>query len=311
MAANAGADAVKFQTFTADGLYSKQTPMIGYLKEKGLLREGETVHDLIGRISLPWQWHDRLIEHCRSRGITFLSTPFEEAAVEELERAGVSAYKIASFEIGHLPLLRLVGQTKKPVILSTGMAGLGDIERALETLYASGCRSVAILHCAIGYPPRFEDLNLRAMQTIRTAFGCPVGFSDHTLGQTAPVAAVALGAAVIEKHFTLDRSLPGPDHPFSTEPDELARMIRAIRDCEKALGSSVKWRTEAEEELYRKARRSLVARVDIARGTVIQADMLAVKRPGTGVPPHMIDWIVGRPARRDVAADEVITPDVV
>jgi len=310
-AAAAGADAVKFQTFSADGLYSRNTPMIGYLKEQGLVRSGETVHDLMDRIAMPWQWHRRLIEHCGERGITFLSTPFEEAAVEELERVAVAAYKVASFEIGHLPLLRLIGQTGKPVILSTGMAGLGDIERALETLQAAGCRQVALLHCAIGYPPSFQDLHLRALQTLQQAFGCPVGFSDHSTGLTAPVAAVALGAALIEKHFTLDRSRPGPDHHFSLEPGELRQMVQAVRDCQVALGSGVKYRTAAEEELYRKARRSLVARVAIPRGQIIEADMLAVKRPGTGVPPHLSDWIVGRPARRDIAADEVIMPNMV
>lgn len=311
VAVSAGADAVKFQTFSPDGLYSRHTPMIGYLQEKGLLGEGETVHDLVGRISMPWQWHEQLARYCRERSITFLSTPFEEAAVDELERVGVAAYKVASFEIGHLPLLRLIGQTGKPVLLSTGMAGLGDIERALETLQAAGCRELALLHCAIGYPPRFEDVHLRALDTLRRAFGCPVGFSDHTMGSTVPVAAVALGADVIEKHFTLDRTLPGPDHPFSMEPEQLRQMVADIRNCQQALGRSLKWRTDAEEELYRKARRSLVARVPIARGTVIQAEMLAVKRPGTGVPPHLSDWIIGRPARRDIAVDEVIQADMV
>lgn len=310
VAAEAGADAVKFQTFTADGLYSRKTPDIGYLKDKGLIRPGESVHELVDRIAMPWDWHQALVDHCRRREVDFLSTPFEERAVDLLQQVDVPAFKVASFEIGHLPLLEKIGQTAKPVILSSGMASLGDIELALETLYRAGTRQVALLHCAVGYPPRFEDLNLRAIETLRMAFGCPVGFSDHSLGHTSDVVAIALGACIIEKHFTLDRKLTGPDHPFSLEPKELQAMIGAIREAQAALGSTTKKRSSAEDELYTKARRSLVAAVRIPAGARIERDMLTVKRPGTGVPPSMIDWVVGRTARKDIEADDVIQADM-
>ena len=229
VAAEAGADAVKFQTYTAEGLYSRHTPTMTYLKDQGMVGERDSVWGLINRVALPWEWHQELAEHARDLGITFLSTPFEEAAVDVLEGIGVPAYKIASYEVTHLPLLERVARTGKPVFLSTGMAALGDIERALDTLGEAGCREVLLMHCAVNYPARFENLNLRAISTLISAFQVPVGWSDHTLGWTADVVAVALGACAVEKHFTLDRSHPGPDHPFALNPPELASMARAAQ----------------------------------------------------------------------------------
>lgn len=311
VAAEAGADAVKFQTYSAEELYSRRTPTMTYLRRAGLVRDGETVWDLIKRIELPREWHADLAAYCREKKIQFLSTPFDLRAVDDLEAVGCPAYKIASYELLHVPLLRRVARTGKPIILSTGMASLGDIEAAIATIEAAGNSQIVLLHCAINYPARLEDVNLRAMTTMRQAFQRPVGFSDHTSGITADIVAVALGACAIEKHYTLDRKLPGPDHPFAIEPDELAAMVRGIRECEAVLGSPIKGRTAAEEEMYRLGRRSLVAARAIPRGTRITEDMIAVKRPGFGISPLFMDVIVGRTAQRDIEEDEVLTWELV
>src|SRR5579862_6243692 len=232
VAAEAGADAVKFQTYTAEGLYSRHTPDISYLKEKGLVSDRESVWELIKRVEIPWEWHAELAAHAAGHGIAFFSTPFEEAALDVLESVNVPAYKIASYEVNHLPLIERVARTGKPVLISTGMASLGDIERALDTAAAAGARDLMVMHCAVNYPPRFEHLNLRAITTMRDAFQVPIGWSDHTPGHTADVVAVTLGACAVEKHFTLSRNQNGPDHPFALEPGELKSMVTAIREAE-------------------------------------------------------------------------------
>lgn len=319
VAVEAGADAVKFQTYSAEKIYSKKTPKMSYLKKacprlrsgKGLAKEDESVYDLIKRIEIPRKWHKDLADYCAGKGVVFLSTPFDLQAVDELEEVGMLAYKIASFEITHLPLLEHAARTGKPLILSTGMADLSDIEAALEVIYRQGNQNVGLLHCAINYPPKYEDLNLRAMETMRQAFQVPVGFSDHTLGIISAIAAVALGASVIEKHYTLDRKLPGPDHPFALEPDELKAMVQAIRDTEAALGSPIKKHTEAEEEMYRLGRRSLVAACNIPKGTTITREMIEVKRPGYGIPTKMLDVVVGRKAQVDIEEDDILTWEMV
>ncbi|MFH1202761.1 MAG: N-acetylneuraminate synthase [Candidatus Omnitrophota bacterium] len=303
----AGADAVKFQTFSAENLYSAKTPVMSYLRKKRLIKKGETVYDLFKKVELPRDWHGLLFEYCRKKGIIFLSTPFDIEAVDLLEDVGVQAYKIASFEITHLPLLEHTAGKKKPIILSTGMADLKDIETALKTIYKQANHDVILLHCAINYPPEYADLNLRAIQTMRRKFNLPVGFSDHTLGITADIAAVSLGACVIEKHFTLNRKLPGLDHPFALEPEELKAMVVAIRDTEASLGSRVKSHTKAEEELYRLARRSLVAACDIRRGEIITNSMIAVKRPGYGIHPKMANEVIGRVTKTNIEKDDILT----
>jgi len=308
-AAAAGADAVKFQTYTAEGLYSRRTPDMRYLKDQGLVGEHESVFDLIKRIEMPWEWHADLARHAAEAGITFFSTPFDESAVDLLEEVGVPAYKIASYEVNHLPLIERAARTGKPLLVSTGMASLGDIERALDTANAAGGQDVLLMHCAINYPPRFDDLNLRAISTLAASFRVPIGWSDHTMGHTADVVAVTLGACAVEKHFTLSRDQPGPDHPFALEPDELRDMVRAIRDTEVALGSSVKRVTDAEAEMYRLGRRSLVAARSIPAGGELTRDDLAVKRPGFGIPVHAIDEVVGRHAAHDLDFDQVLTWD--
>lgn len=309
VAAEAAADAVKFQTYTAEGLYARSTPTMTYLEEDSLLRERESVWELIKRVEMPWEWHDELAAHASDVGIHFLSTPFEEAAVDELERVGVPAYKIASYEVNHLPLIEHVAATGKPVLISTAMASLGDIERALEVVAAAGGHEVLVMHCAVNYPPRFEDLNLRAIETLAQAFQIPVGWSDHTLGHTADVVAVALGACAIEKHFTLDRDQDGPDHGFALEPRELGDMVKAIRESEASLGTPIKHATDAEAELFRLGRRSLVAARAVPAGEHITREDIAVKRPGYGIAVDLIDVVVGRRAARDVDFDQVLTWD--
>jgi sialic acid synthase SpsE len=306
VAVEAGADAVKFQTYTAEGLYSRQTPDMRYLKEKGLLDNRESVWELIKRVEIPWEWHEELARHAASCGITFFSTPFEEAAVDVLESVGVPAYKMASYEVNHYPLIERVARTGKPVLISTGMASLGDIERALDAAAAAGAHDLMVMHCAVNYPPRFADLNLRAITTMRSAFGIPVGWSDHTPGHTADVVAVTLGACAIEKHFTLSRDQPGPDHPFALEPSELAAMVGAIRETEEALGSSVKRVTDAEADLFRLGRRSIVAARDVPAGGELTLADLAIKRPGFGIPVDALDQVVGRHVVRDVVGDQVL-----
>ena len=310
VAKEARADAVKFQTYSAEKLYSRKTPTMEYLEKDKLVKKDESVWDLIKKIEMPREWHKPLADYCKQKELIFLSTPFDLEAVDELEEF-VLAYKIASFEITHLPLLEYVAKKKKPIILSTGMADLSDIEVALDTIYKQGNRDVILLHCAVGYPPKYEDINLKAMQTMRQAFQLPVGFSDHTLGITSDIAAVALGACMVEKHFTISRKLKGPDHPFALEPDELKDMVQAIRNTETSLGSPIKKHTEAEEEMYKLGRRSLVATCNIPKGTKITKKMLDVKRPGYGIHPKMMNVVVGRVARVDIEEDDILTWEMV
>lgn len=307
VASEAGADAVKFQTYTAEGLYSRNTPTMSYLQNSELLEKQESVWELIKRVEIPWEWHSDLADHASGCGIDFLSTPFQEEAVDLLESLDMPAYKIASYEVNHLPLIEKCAATGKPLLISTGMASLGDIERALDTANLAKADQIAVLHCAISYPPRFEDLNLRAITTLASAFGIPIGWSDHSMGHTADVVAVALGACVVEKHYTLSRDQEGPDHPFALEPHELTDMVTAIREAEASLGVSVKRVTEAETEMYALGRRSLVAARDIADGAILTRDDIAIKRPGTGVPVHELEHVVGRRAARAIADDEVLS----
>ena len=301
VAADSKADAVKFQTYSAETLYSKKTPEFSYMK-------GQNVYDLIKSIELPREWQQELAEYADQRGIMFLSTPFDYAAIDELDEIGVPAFKFASSEIVDLELLKYAASKQKPMIISTGMANLGEIEDAISTIRSVGNDDIILLHCNSLYPTSPEVVNLRAMETMREAFKLPVGFSDHTLGIHISLAAVAMGACVIEKHFTLDRNLPGPDHSFAIEPDELKEMVRCVQDIEEAKGSGIKERSELEgDEMYVKARRSVHAKVDIPKGTKIVRDMLVVKRPGYGIKPKFIDMVVGREAKNDINEDEWIT----
>ncbi|UFJ43262.1 N-acetylneuraminate synthase [Brevibacillus humidisoli] len=304
VAAEAGADAVKFQTFSADKLYSKKAPRFTYLKDAN-------VYELIKSIELPREWQQELADYARAKQIMFMSTPFDTEAVDQLDAIGVEAFKMASFELVDLELLAYTAQKQKPVIISTGMATLGDIEDALYAIRKTGNEQIILLHCNSLYPTPEHVVNLRAIETMKRAFQLPVGFSDHTLGTVIPTAAAARGAHVIEKHFTLDRQLAGPDHQFALEPDELKQMIAHIRTVESALGSGVKARAPEEAEMFHKARRSLVAARKIAAGTRITEEMVAVKRPGYGILPKYKKLVVGRVAQMDIDEDDILTWDMV
>lgn len=311
VAAECGADAVKFQTYRAENMYSRFTPRFKEMDDFDRSPPGETPFELIKRVELPREWQGELRDHAIELGLDFLSTPFDLDIARELAELGVKAFKIASSEIVYYDLLRTAASYGRPVIISTGNSALADVEMAIDAVRGVGNEQIVLLHCVSQYPAKHEDLNLRAMQTMAVAFDLPVGFSDHTMGATAAVLAVGLGACFIEKHFTLDRGRRGPDHPSSAEPQELADYVRAIREAESALGSPVKRVQESEEENHRLGRRSIHALVDIPLGTQITADMLTVKRPALGIHPAHKGVVVGRSARRDIHADEWITWDMV
>jgi len=308
IAAECEADAVKFQTYSAETLYSKKTSVPDYLNEK---IEQKSVWQMIKDIELPREWQGELADYSRSQGLIFMSTPFDYEAIKELEEIDILAYKIASFEIVDLPFLKKVAQTKKPIILSTGMASLGDIEDALNTIREVSNVDIALLHCAINYPPSFEDLNLKAIKTLIQAFQVPVGFSDHTMSTFLPSVCVTLGACIIEKHYTISRSLKGPDHKFALEPSELKRMIKNIRETEVALGSPIKKMADSEKNLYKLARRSLIAKRKIPKGKIIERGDLIIKRPGYGIAPKFLEIIIGKAAKKDIEEDDIITWDLV
>lgn len=303
-AAAAGADAVKFQTFSADRLVTRRARKAAYQKQT--TDPGETQYAMLKRLELSYADHERLLTHARHRGITFLSTPFDKESLDLLVSLGLPAIKIGSGELTNLPLLQHAAAAGRPIVLSTGMSYLGEVEDAVHAIQARGAPPLALLHCVSNYPAAVGDVNLRAMATLASAFGLPVGYSDHTLGFSVAVASVALGACVLEKHFTLDRSLPGPDHRASLEPTDLAAMIRAVREVESALGDGRKHPADAERDTMRVARKSVVTRIDIPAGATITVDMLAIKRPGTGIPPAEITRVVGRVARMSIPADSVL-----
>ena len=306
-AAEAGADLVKFQTFSADRLVTGSASKADYQLETTSTSESQ--HEMIRKLELSREMHEELIAHCKKCGVGFFSTGFDPQSVDLLAELGLDRFKIPSGEITNLPYLRHIGQYGKPVILSTGMARLGEIEAALEVLEASGTprEQVTVLHCNTEYPTPMADVNLKAMLAIRDALGVQVGYSDHTLGIEVPIAAVAMGATVIEKHFTLDRSLPGPDHRASLEPDELKAMVQAIRNIELALsGDGLKRPSPSESKNLEIARKSLVALVPIKAGEPFTEANLGVKRPGSGISPMRWDDFIGRPANRDYQADELI-----
>jgi len=305
-AAAAGADMVKFQTFSAERLATPVAPKAGY--QALTTGDSESQFSMLRRLELTREMHVVLMDRCQAHGIRFFSTAFDAQSADLLAELGLDRFKIPSGEITNLPYLRHVGRFAKPIILSTGMATLGEIEAALDVLEASGTprERVTVLHCNTEYPTPMGDVNLRAMNAIGKAFGVPVGYSDHTLGIEVPIAAAALGATVIEKHFTLDRTLPGPDHKASVEPHELKAMIAAIRNVEAALGDGIKRPSSSEAPNRSIARRSLVAAVRIRKGETFTPENLAVKRPGTGVSPMRWDEVMGRKATREFAADELI-----
>jgi N,N'-diacetyllegionaminate synthase len=306
VAADAGADYVKFQTFSADRQVTRDARKARYQAE--VTDAAETQYQMLKKLEISRAMHEELIVHCSKRNINFFSTGFDIESVDLLYSLGLRLFKIPSGEITNLLYLRHIGHLGCEVILSTGMANLGEIEAALDSLEQSGLarEQVTVLHCTTEYPAPVRDVNLRAMQTLARSLGVRAGYSDHTAGIEISVAAVALGASVIEKHFTLDRSLPGPDHLASLEPEELKALVRAIRNVELALGDGVKRLTESEAKNKAVVRKSIVARRDIAAGEVFSEQNLTTKRPGTGLSPMCWDDVIGRRAIRSFSVDELI-----
>lgn len=305
-AANAGANLVKFQTFSAERLATAAAPKADYQNQTTDQKQSQFA--MLQQLELTPQMHEQLIAHCAIQGIGFFSTAFDIQTVDYLASLGAERFKIPSGEITNLPYLRHIGGFGKPLILSTGMANLSEIEAALDALEIAGTprSNITVLHCNTEYPTPMRDVNLLAMTRIRDAFGVAVGYSDHTAGIEVPIAAVALGAIVIEKHLTLDRNLPGPDHKASLEPDEFAAMVRAIRNIEQAMGDGIKRPSPSEAKNKPIARKSLVAAKSIKTGERFTPENLTAKRPGTGISPMRWDEVMGRTATRDYVADELI-----
>jgi N-acetylneuraminate synthase/N,N'-diacetyllegionaminate synthase len=301
-AADAGADAIKFQAFRADDLAAEEALAAPYQRRSGATSQ----LDLLRGLELDASTFASLSDHAVEHGLIFIASAFDEASVEMLDRIGVAAYKIASPDVANPLLLVAVGSRRRPVILSTGTADLAEVQTAVKIVTAAGADGLVVLQCTSAYPAPANQSNLRAMSTMEEALGVPIGFSDHTPGDEIALAAVALGACVLEKHFTLDRSLPGPDHRASLEPNELALLISRVRRVESALGDGIKVPTAAELENAALIRRSLAAAVDLAAGTVLERAMMTALRPGTGIPVARLDELVGRRLRRAIARHEFL-----
>jgi pseudaminic acid synthase len=302
LAKECGADAVKIQTYTPDTITidcDNEYFQIG----KGTIWEGKNLHQLYGEAYTPWEWHAELFAHARKVGITLFSTPFDETAVDLLEKLHTPAYKIASFELVHLPLIRRVAKTGKPIIMSTGMGSLREIAEAVEAAREAGCRELALLKCTSAYPAPPEEANLRRIPHMAEAFGVPAGLSDHTLGSAVAVASVCLGGCIIEKHFTRSRAVTGPDSAFSMEPAEFKAMVNDVRVAEKALGY-VSYEATEKEKTSRMFRRSIFVVKDIPEGAEITAENVRIIRPGHGLAPKHLESVLGRKAKKALRRGE-------
>lgn len=305
-AAEAGVDAVKFQTFKADSHISKFAQMPNYMKGYN------DIHKLIKSLELNREWQSPLKDYAEEKGLIFFSSPCDCEAVDQLESLGVPAHKVASFDLPDLDLIRYIAKTNKPVFLSTGLADWMEIQRALDVCRQEGNEKIILFQCTSLYPAPPSLSNLRAIQTMKTVFNVLTGYSDHTVGDNVPLAAVSMGAVAIEKHFTLDRKMTGPDHAFAIEPDELKLMMKKIREIETAFGDGTKaGPREQEHDLYFKARRSLHAAIDIKKGEIISEKMLISKRPGFGIPIFQKNIVIGRKAQKNIDKDSWISWDFI
>ena len=312
-AKESGVDAVKFQTFKAENVVSTFAKKAEY--QRKTTSAAEPQFKMIKKLELSYESFAKLKEYCDKRNIIFLSTPFDYSSVDFLEKL-VPLYKISSGEVTNLPFLKYIAKKGKPLILSTGMSTLGEVEKAINSIlpilntghFLSFAQfpPLTLLHCVSNYPSDFSEVNLKAMLTLKQAFKLPVGYSDHTLGIEIPIAAVALRARIIEKHFTLEKSLPGPDHRASLDPRELKEMVIAIRNIEKAMGDGIKKPNKSETETMKVARKSLVTNCEIKKGTVLTKDMISIKRPGTGIPPDDLTKVLGMQIKKDKLIDEII-----
>ncbi len=303
IAKSAGADAVKFQTFKAEKLVSPEARMADYqTKNTG---KTESQFEMLKGLELSEENHRKIFKYCQRKKIMFISSPFDEDSADFLDKLGVKMFKLGSGEITNIPFLLHIAKKKKPMIISTGMANLDEIKTAVTSIERIN-PAVVILHCTTSYPANFSDLNLNAITTLKREFDIPVGYSDHSEGIESSIAAIALGASVIEKHFTLDKNLPGPDHRASSEPEELGKMVICIRNIEKALGNGVKNPSKGEQVIMRCVRKSIFAKVNIAKGTVITEKMLEFKRPGTGISPSEIRKILGKKATNTIISGNML-----
>jgi len=303
-AAEAGVDAVKFQLFRVDEQVSVAAPTAEYQQDNS---GAKSMAEMAISYDLPWEAHREILEHCRKRGIKYMSSCFDQRAVDFLIELGGDCIKVGSGELTNYPLLSYMAKTGLPILLSTGMSTLEDVAGAVAHIQNSGDSPLALFHCVSNYPANPKSINLRAIQTLAQAFQVPVGYSDHTEGVAVAAASVAMGACIIEKHFTLDRSLPGPDHKMSLDPDQLKELVCAVRDAEAALGDGLKRPQPEELPILEVARRSLVASRFIARGEKLSDNNLTLKRPGTGIDPRAFDFVCGRSASVDISSDTLIT----
>ena len=304
VAIDAGVDAVKFQTFKAENMVTQYADKAKY--QAASTGEGNQFQ-MLKKLELSFEEYNTLNEYCKKQGITFLSTPFDSESVDLLKKLNIPLYKISSGDLTNLPLLDYIARLKKPMIVSTGMCSLGEVEKAINTIQNAGNTEITLLHCTSNYPTMYEDVNLKAMNTLKDAFKLPVGYSDHTLGIEVAIAAVAMGAKVIEKHFTTDNTLEGPDHKASLEPAALKQMVLSIRNIEEAFGDGVKKCRENEKNTRDVARKSIVASQVIKKGELITIEEVTFKRPGLGISPEFLNMIVGRTASCDIDRDEIIT----
>jgi N,N'-diacetyllegionaminate synthase len=299
-----GADAIKFQTFKAENLVTKNAPKAEYQKNN---TENGNQYEMLKNLELSLEQHIVLKNYCEKKGIMFISTPFDFESVDLLEKVDVPLYKISSGDLTNIPLLKYISKLKKPMIISTGMANLGEVEEAVRAVEKCENNQIALLHCTSNYPTEYEDVNLNAMITLKNAFKLPVGYSDHTVGIEVAIAASAMGAKIIEKHFTLDKNMKGPDHKASLNPEELIKMISCIRNIEKAFGDGIKRCNKSEENVRRLARKSIVASRKINSGEVLSYKDITFKRPANGISPSFEDMIIGKKAIHDIDVDEFIT----
>ena len=306
IACRAGADAVKFQTFRSENMVIKCAKKAEYQKRTTSKKESQ--FEMVKKLELDVDAHRKLVEYCHKKEIIFISSPFDLESIDLLNDLELQIFKIPSGEITNLPYLRKIGSLRKKIILSTGMSDLDEIGAALKILTESGCtmEDITVLHCNTEYPTPVEDVNLLSLLTIKNTFNIKVGYSDHTLGIEVPIAAAALGASIIEKHFTLDKNMEGPDHRASLEPDELTRMVKAIRHIEKALGSGIKKPSQSEKKNIYIVRKSIVASRRIIKGELFTDKNITAKRPGTGLSPMEWDTVIGKTAKRDFEGDELI-----
>ncbi|GAA0078693.1 N-acetylneuraminate synthase [Clostridium sp. CTA-5] len=303
-AVDAKVDAIKFQTFKTENLVTYNAPKADYQKQT---TGTGNQYEMLKQLELSYDELVILRDYCNEKGIMFISTPFDFESVDLLEKLNIPLYKISSGDLTNIPLLQYIAKLNKLIILSTGMANLGEVEDAIETIKETGNYKISLLHCTSNYPTDYADVNLNAMITLKDAFKFQVGYSDHTVGIEIPIAAVAMGAKIIEKHFTLDKNMEGPDHKASLNSEELKQMVDSIRNIEKALGNGIKKCNKNELNTRNVARKSLVASVNIKKGELISQDNITVKRPGNGISPKYINNIIGKKATADINADDFIT----